>query len=72
MTCRRPSRITISLRGSLADDFAHLVDAGCHTDPTRVLEELLSSGDPDVIILARGDTLLIGRLSERGTFLPDW
>ena len=69
-----PSKLLLSLRGSLAGEAAQRM-ARSH-DPQQAAEEymreLISTREGDVMHYVDGSTLVIGRRSERGHFPPDW
>ena len=66
--------MNVSLRGLLAQELADRAAASADSD--KVIEEfidgLMESDDPDLVKRFNGGILIIGRLSERGKFLPDW
>lgn len=60
--------LKISFRGSLAGRFAELK----HEDRSDFIEELFKSSDLDIMAYVEDGSLVVGRLSERGCFFPDW
>lgn len=71
---RRNRSITlpISLRGSLAAEYARLRVVGNYDAAKTFLDELIISDNRDLIRVENHGTVVIGLASERGQFPPDW
>ena len=64
--------VPFSLRGSIASHYAELKLNGKDEEAENYVNELLKSGDPDVVVGVHEGQIVIGRFSERGFFFPDW
>lgn len=66
--------IPVSLRGSLAAEAVQKIAGSA--DPQGAVEQyvqdLLRADTGDVLHYVEGDAIVIGRMSERGLFPPDW
>ena len=62
----------LSLRGSLAQQYFDLAYRGALPTAEEFVGRLIESSDPDLEKRIDGELLVIGRVSERGRFLPDW
>ena len=64
--------LSISLRGSLADEYLKLRSACDGESAEQFIEQLIVSEDPDLVRAQEPAALVIGRASELGQFPPDW
>jgi hypothetical protein len=62
----------LSLRGSLAQQYFDLASQGALLAAEIFVRSLIESLDPDLDKRVDGDLLVIGKVSERGQFSPDW
>lgn len=67
-------KINVSLRGSLAGDcILDLMKPGVpRKNLDKYLASLVESDDPDLLKYSDNGITIIGKLSERGHFPPDW
>lgn len=62
----------LSLRGSLAREYVALTTDASPDRLQDFIDELLESADAGLEKRLEGSLLIIGRVSERGFFPPDW
>lgn len=62
----------LSLRGSLAQQYFDFAYQGNWDKAKEYASYLMKSPDPDIEKRIEGELLVIGKVSERGHFFPDW
>ena len=72
--CRKDSTVplNISLRGSLASEYYRLVTNHSKQEARTMIDGLLASSDCNIYRYLDRDILVIGLISERGHYWPDW
>jgi len=60
----------VSLRGTLADDYAKAIRGGC--TPLDALKLVTRESKSNITSYVVDDTRIIGKTSERYQFPPDW
>lgn len=66
------TKLPISLRGSLAQQYYQMLLAGEDYALKEFLSKLVASNDRDIVRYVDGKNLVIGLRSEKGLFFPDW
>ena len=64
--------IKTSLRGTLAAEYLRRVKVGGREQAEQYLNDLLCSDKSDIVRYEESDRIVIGRLSEKGQYPPDW
>lgn len=64
--------LSVSLRGSLADDYYHLTYVDNTQEANHFIKSLLVSNDGNLIRYREGEQIVIGLLSEKGKYFPHW
>ena len=64
--------IPVSLRGSVADRYCRLLWDGRVREADEFMREMLSSSDANIVKFKEQGSIVIGLLSDRGRYLPDW
>lgn len=62
----------ISLRGSIADEIATLIQAAPDVDIAEIVDKYLFENSADLIQIRQSNTMLVGKKSEVGQYPPDW
>ena len=67
-----PIRCQISLRGSLADKYHHMVMEHGTSEGDAYIESLMYSTDQNLEKHTIGNQIVMGLESDKGLFLPEW
>lgn len=62
----------VSFRGSLAAEICKLQSTRSKAEVDAYVRSILATNDPDLLKRRDGECIVIGRVSERGQFYPDW
>ena len=64
--------LSISLRGSLAENYYNLTKVSKKNDADSLINTLLTSNNPDLIRFREEECIVVGLRSEVGRYFPDW